>query len=574
MHRIARIGILTFMLFLFPVNRGGADETPVEVTIRQLEKQITAVRGLEFKKPVVAKVISRPAKADPKAQGSYSIGEKTLYLYDDIKGNYQKGVLIHEMVHALQDQHFGLEKLHAESYSSDAELARAALIEGDATYTMIEVLRKEQPRVAAMLDTPLDRAMNLRNAFLYAQGARYVKALKDKGGWKAVDSAYSFPPSSTAAILHPGERISVIDLGPGVVRGELGLIEYLREKPALREHAFEAGEGWRGDRFVKHEHGFHWTILFANPEEARRCREVLAKRDESKRREVRLQGRRVVLIEADDRQTLDALREEIERPVHLTILATRDNKNLTYGAFLDRLAEVDLVCIGETHNSEMHHRVQLQVIKGLFALDDRLGVGMEMFQRPYQPHLDEYQAGRIGEKEMLERTEYLKRWGYDWELYQPIIDFCTRNAIPVAALNAPRELTGRVSQVGYDKLNADEKKQLGEIDFHQKEHRAYWYERLAKMHGQGDAPAERKERSYQVMTVWDEYMADSAARFLKDRRLRRMVVLAGSGHVERGFGIPRRAVKRTGGEAATIKIVYGDMKMSEEPTTDYVLIVK
>src|SRR5690606_37457088 len=104
------------------------------------------------------------------------------------------------------------------------------------------------------------------------------------------------------------------------------------------------------------------------------------------------------------------------------------------------------------------------------------------------------------------------------------------------ALNAPRELTRRVSEVGYEKLIDDEKKQLGEVDFQLEAHRAYWYERLAKMHGQGDAPPERKERSYQVMTVWDEYMADSAARFLAERRLRRLVVLAGSGHVERGFG--------------------------------------
>src|SRR5690606_19169315 len=126
---------------------------------------------------------------------------------------------------------------------------------------------------------------------------------------------------------------------------------------------------------------------------------------------------------------------------------TRDGKNLTWGAFLDRLAEVELVCIGETHNSEMHHRVQLQVVKGLFALDHRLGVGMEMFQRPYQSHLDDFLAGRIGEKEMLEKTEYAKRWGYDWDLYRPIVDFCKRNDIPVAALNAPRELTRRVSEV-------------------------------------------------------------------------------------------------------------------------------
>ena len=46
--------------------------------------------------------------------------------------------------------------------------------------------------------------------------------------------------------------------------------------------------------------------------------------------------------------------------------------------------EADLVCVGETHDSDLHHRVQLQIIKALFARDERLGVGMEMFQRPFQ----------------------------------------------------------------------------------------------------------------------------------------------------------------------------------------------
>src|SRR5262249_44862680 len=153
-----------------------------------------------------------------------------LYLYDDISGAYRRGVLIHEMVHALQDQHFGLAKLHQASFGSDAELARAALVEGDATFTMIELLKKEQPRVAAMLDAPLGKAKNLQNAFLYAQGARYVKALKERGGWGRVNAAYRFPPRSTAAVLHP-EGVPVIDLGPGKTYGEFGVIKLLAENP-------------------------------------------------------------------------------------------------------------------------------------------------------------------------------------------------------------------------------------------------------------------------------------------------------------------------------------------------------
>ena len=130
--------------------------------------------------------------------------------------------------------------------------------------------------------------------------------------------------------------------------------------------------------------------------------------------------------------------------------------------------------------------------------------------------------------------------------------------MPLAALNAPKELTSRVSKVGVEKLNDAEKKQLGDIDFQVKTHRDHWYERLAKMHGaKKDVPKERKERSYQVMTLWDGFMADSAARFQQSRQLRRMVVLAGSGHINYGFGIPDRLSKRTGGKVVKLYITHG-----------------
>ena len=53
----------------------------------------------------------------------------------------------------------------------------------------------------------------------------------------------------------------------------------------------------------------------------------------------------------------------------------------------------------------------------------RLAIGLEMFQRPFQPHLDDYVAGRIGIDELLARTEYFDRWRYDARLYAPIFEF-------------------------------------------------------------------------------------------------------------------------------------------------------
>ncbi len=584
-----------------PCRAAGADQpadATLEATVRDLEKTISEVRGLAYKTPVVARVVPRPKDADKHLQGYYSLRDKALYVYDDVSGPYERGVLIHEMVHALQDQQFGLAKLHQDDGDDDAELARSALIEGDATYTMIEVLKKDQPKAAAMLDAPLEKAKNLRNAFLYAQGARYVRALKERGGWEAVNNAYRFPPESTADVLHP-EGVSTIDLGPGKVVGELGWIRRLMAVPATAPLAVQAASGWIGDRTVEYGGATAYEIAFSDRDHAQKFRDALADcwpRSEGELRPVaaaepgaeawagrygqikavHLRGARVLAIEAPGSAAYREMLDRLEGPPTLAVYSAKDKKTISFGEMTDRLAGADLVCIGETHDSVPCHRVQLEIIEALFARDERLGVGMEMFQRPFQKEIDRYFRGEMDEEAFLKASEYRQRWGFDWSLYRPIVEFCRKNGVPLAALNAPRELTRKISKSGYASLTDDEKKQLGDIDFQVKAHRDYWYDRLPKMHGQKDATAEQKERSYDVMTVWDDFMAASAAAFQGERNVRRMVVLAGSGHVERGFGIPLRAARRTGGKAATITIVVGgDLdQLAAEPTADYVVVVK
>lgn len=261
-------------------------------------------------------------------------------------------------------------------------------------------------------------------------------------------------------------------------------------------------------------------------------------------------------------------------PLNVVMVKTKDGRQLTYGQFIDELNKVDIIAVGEQHDSVVHHQMQLQIIKSLYALDERLGVGMEMFQRPFQDVIDRYFAGEISEAEFLKQTEYATRWGYDWQLYRAIVVFAKHNDIPLAALNAPKELTDRVKAVGYDNLTDNEKKELGPIDFNVKEHREFWMELLSMIHGTHKATPEEKERSYQVMAIWDDYMGRSAADFRKDRHLQRMVIVAGSGHVEGGFGIPDRAAKYAGATRATVRIFIGTPDQDEPDAylpTDYVV---
>jgi membrane-associated protease RseP (regulator of RpoE activity) len=175
---------------------------------------------------------------------------------------------------------------------------------------------------------------------------------------------------------------------------------------------------------------------------------------------------------------------------------------------------------------------------------------MEFFQQPFQGAIDEYLAGKISEADFLRRTQYFDRWRFDYRLYRPILQFAREQGIPVIALNLESELTRRVGEVGIAGLDAEEKARVpAEIDRGDKTYRER-LEAVFAMH-----PSERKqdiEHFIEVQLLWDEGMAERAARYLEANPGRTLVVLAGSGHIEYGQGIPKRLIRRTGASSATI----------------------
>src|SRR5262249_15626379 len=71
--------------------------------------------------------------------GFYEPKTKEFYLAAWLPISDQKRVMAHELVHALQDQHFDLRRFEGwPKGDSDAELAAHALVEGEATLIMIE----------------------------------------------------------------------------------------------------------------------------------------------------------------------------------------------------------------------------------------------------------------------------------------------------------------------------------------------------------------------------------------------------------------------------------------------------
>lgn len=234
---------------------------------------------------------------------------------------------------------------------------------------------------------------------------------------------------------------------------------------------------------------------------------------------------------------------------------------------LPELARARVVFVGERHDSYGHHLAQLDIIKRLHQLNPQIVIGMEMFQQPYQSFLDDYVAGSISEREMLQGTEWYERWRHDYRLYQPVLQFAREQGVPLVALNMQREITDKVAESGFDGLSEQDKASLPRtID---KSDQAYEY-RLRQIYHQ-HPPREGREFNHflEVQLLWDEGMAQQVSDYLKANPDQQMIVLAGSGHLMHGSGIPNR-VKRELGAEQFIVLPYEDLPV-KPGITDFLI---
>jgi len=242
-------------------------------------------------------------------------------------------------------------------------------------------------------------------------------------------------------------------------------------------------------------------------------------------------------------------------------------KSATLSDLTAELQSERLVYVGETHTAYGDHLLQLEVLRGMAAEPEGLAIGVEWFQTRFQPAIDDYLADRIDEAEFLRETEYFERWRFDYRLYRPIIAFAKANDIPIIALNASRELTSEISDVGIDELSHEFKAELPDsYDFSDKDYE----ESLRRMFEMHDSDGDGFQRFLEVQLTWDETMAQSVARFLTENPDGRMLVFAGKGHVSGRSGIPNRVTRRTGIEGKTLATFNPQSQMFN--TADYLVL--
>jgi hypothetical protein len=352
----------------------GLNETERRRVVARTMARVEKIRGLEFESRVPVAVISRDEyrqqrgerASDPDSefnrwndqvweaifivdedesvaqtldsvfgssvQGYYSPSKDEIVLVSNSETpTVDRTTLSHELVHALQDQHFGL---GTNPETQDAQLAEDGLVEGDANFVENAYERRCGGQWSCLSrpesgggggSGPFNRGLFTTIFAPYAAGPGFVEELKERGGWDAVDDAYDQYPSSTEQVIHPGRypddkpvRITLndrssadwerFDVDPEYdTVGEASIYAMFWANDQLGDHpqydyTHPYSTGWDGDRVVPYEndgeYGYVWRSEWDSADEAREF--VTAYRDLLRSHDAEARGDGVFVVPESD----------------------------------------------------------------------------------------------------------------------------------------------------------------------------------------------------------------------------------------------------------------------------------
>ena len=243
----------------------------------------------------------------------------------------------------------------------------------------------------------------------------------------------------------------------------------------------------------------------------------------------------------------------------------------------------DYILIGETHTVACDHIVQAKLIAALAKSGMRFTVGLEMFSTDQQAELISVNDGRISLTDFAEKVDWADRWGFPYPLYQPIIEEIYANNIKIYALNIPFDLVRKISAEGIESLTPEERgvlpaNPIPPLEAQKKELKEIHEKHVELMSTDKDNPksaevakkslAEYRKRFFLIQSLWDTGMAEQAIRVHQETKLP-MVILAGAGHVENGWGIAYRLSALSPDAKILLIVPWRDTAPMEEERGDF-----
>ena len=216
---------------------------------------------------------------------------------------------------------------------------------------------------------------------------------------------------------------------------------------------------------------------------------------------------------------------------------------LTWLQALERMSHARILCLGELHDRPDIHLWQRDVIEGLLPFRPRIAIGLEMLPRSAQPHLDSWTAGALDFAAFIEAVDWRRVWGFDPELYAPILHLARDRGLPLRALNVERELVGRVGRDDWGGVPLDQREGVSVPAPASLAYRRSLFEMTGGARpGRASASPEDPafDRFVRAQLVWDRAFAVGLAEACRLPGAPLVVGLIGRGHLVEGMGVPEQ----------------------------------
>jgi len=231
----AGLSSITGLRFKRPVPYGVLDKEQLRVFLEERIKKALKPADLRAEELTLKMLGLIPSDFDlrqntvdlltEQAAAFYDYNKKKLFVLEGSSGGIEeRTALVHELAHALADQHFHLGKYIQEgARSDDGSTARLAVMEGQATWLMAAYLSKQDGGPPEVPDRMLElMAESIQSSareypvfskaplyireslvFPYSGGMLFQNAVFRKLGRDSFSEVFTHPPLSTQQIMHP-----------------------------------------------------------------------------------------------------------------------------------------------------------------------------------------------------------------------------------------------------------------------------------------------------------------------------------------------------------------------------------
>lgn len=233
-------------------------------------------------------------------------------------------------------------------------------------------------------------------------------------------------------------------------------------------------------------------------------------------------------------------------PMDVTFLPERgdfvsvEGEKLSLDDIVTLARDADYILLGEGHKNRCDHNIQQRLVAALAEGESPLAVGLEMIAVDKQSVLDDFASGIVPVEDLEEELEWKDRWGYSFTMFEGLFALAQKHSMPVAGLNVPPAVVRTLGRKGKEALTEDEREYLPAMMVYPAQEQLGMLREIMGQHAGRDTDnATQLERFVYVQSVWDSKMAEEAVR-LRGKYKWPVLVIAGGGHVEYGWGIARR----------------------------------